>query len=228
MKKIALILIASLSLFPFTGKAQSRFTVGVGVGPQLSLSENAFSYVENKQAFGLLAPQVNIWGSYMFTNRLGLRLSIGGGDNASAKNTRESAGHGFYPYRFYSVNSFLDFLIDPRGKHSKLKSFIPQLYAGVGLGYTWGFRDIKVNGEIPYHWQTPTNPNLVFGFRGGFISNIRLSELLDLVIDLGLEAYVDSYNGVRPTEEDQKAREGYAGFPFDLRVPLTVGVRFKL
>ena len=45
---------------------------------------------------------------------------------------------------------------------------------------------------------------------------------------MGLEAYRDNYNGLQPTEHDQTAYTGYAGFPLDLRPMLSLGVIFRI
>lgn len=226
MKKIIVTVLLALSVLG-TATAQNnqkKFAVGVGGGALLSFGENFFTYTENGKFGGLVSGQGNIWGSYNMNRNLGLRLSVGAGSNSGARNSREVSGHGFYPYRFTSINTFLDLMIDPRGRHSKLKVFAPALYVGVGYAYTFGV----YNTNDAYHWQVITDPNHCFGFRAGFVANFSVSELIDLYIDLCAEAYTDNYNGLQPSQRDKEIREGYAGFPFDVRLPLSFGVKFKL
>ena len=47
---------------------------------------------------------------------------------------------------------------------------------------------------------------------------------LGIYADLGVEAFDDWYNGIRPTEVDHSDRKGYAGFPLDLAAKLQLGV----
>lgn len=226
MRKVFLTLLLALAVLgtATAQNSQKKFAVGVGGGMLVSLGENSFTYLEFGHGGGLLSGQGNLWGSYSFNKTLGLRLSVGAGSNSGARNSREVSGHGFYPYRFTSINSFVDLLVDMRGRHSRVKVFTPTLYAGIGYGYTFGVYNTNDN----YHWQVITDPNHAFGFRLGFMASFNINEWLGLFIDACAEAYTDNYNGLKPTEEDKAKREGYAGFPFDVRVPLSFGVRFNL
>ena len=56
-----------------------------------------------------------------------------------------------------------------------------------------------------------------FNFKGGF----------GIFADLCGEAYTDMFNGLRPFEFDHTAGTGYAGFPFDLRASLSLGVLYR-
>ena len=49
-----------------------------------------------------------------------------------------------------------------------------------------------------------------------------------LFADLCGEAFRDQYNGLQPSEHDQTAFEGYAGFPLDLRFSLSFGVIYRI
>lgn len=201
-----------------------KFALGVGGGPLVSLGENFFTYPEFGNTWGLISGQGNLWASYSMNRNLALRLSVGAGSNSGARNSRESTGHGFYPYRFTSVNGFVDLMIDPRGRHTRLKVFTPTLYLGIGYAYSFGIH----NTRDYYHWQAVSDPNQSFGFRLGFEACFNVNEWLGLYVDLCAEGYTDKYNGLEPSKEDKERREGYAGFPFDVRVPLSFGVKFRL
>lgn len=226
MKKTIVAVLLFLAFVSAHAQVQNpkRFAVGVGGGPLMSLSENFFTYPENGKFGGLISGEGNIWATYQMSKMFAVRLSVGAGGNSGAKNSREKSGHGFYPYRFASVNTFADIMVDPRGRHSKLRVFTPAVYLGVGYACTLGFDD----NNVPYHFQIAKGPNHCFGFRAGFVASFALSQLVELYVDAALEAYTDNYNGLRPTNADQSTREGYAGFPFDLRIPLNFGVRFNL
>ena len=45
--------------------------------------------------------------------------------------------------------------------------------------------------------------------------------------DICGEAYNDQYNGLQPTKHDQTAVKGYAGFPLDLRLSLSIGIIYR-
>ncbi len=224
MKKIIASVLIALSVLGTAAaqESQKKFAVGLGGGPLVSLSESSFTYWEFGHIFGLVSGHGNIWASYNMNRRMALRLSVSAGGNSAALNSRESAGKGFYPYRFTSVNSFLDLMVDPRGRHSRVKVLVPSLYVGVGYGYTFGLHPDY------YHFQSPTDPNHTFGFRVGFEGCFNVTDWLGLYFDICAEAYTDKYNGLEPSQRDKEIREGYAGFPFDMRLPLSFGVKFRL
>lgn len=226
MKKVLTVFVLALCLGPLAqAQSDKGFTLALGGGGLVSLNENSFSYSEFGHPFGLLAPQGTFWVSYNFNRNFGLRLSASYGGNSSAKNTRETAGHSFYPYAFNSVNGFLDVMFDVRNKNSKTKWIVPNLYLGAGVGHSFGMHDTNDN----YHWQHPTDPNTCFGMRAGIMLGFPLGKAIDLYVDGCVEAYTDAYNGLMPgPEEIEAAKPGYPGFPFDLRCPLSVGVRWRL
>ena len=70
----------------------------------------------------------------------------------------------------------------------------------------------------------PKDKNLAFGFRLGAMVEYDFTHNLGLLIDMNAEAYVDNFNGIRPSEDDHSSREGYAGFPLDLRAYASIGL----
>lgn len=189
-------------------------------GPSVSLGENYFSYDAHKKLFYLMSGQFSTGLMYDFTQRFSMRFTVGVGGNAGAKNTEETIGHGFYPYHYMNVSTFADFIFDPRGEHPRITVFKPYVYAGIGYGYTFGFHD--ANKE--YHWQVVTDPNHALGIRAGFMPVYYFNKFIGMYADLCLEAYTDSFNGLKPTEEDKTKTAGYPGFPFDLRPEVSVGL----
>ena len=187
-------------------------------GPALNLYENAFSYRDNGQAIKLFTLQGALAVGFDFSDAFGIRLQGAYGNDASAANVRQTSGGGFYPYRFRHVNLFADAVLNLSGLRGKVTAFRPKLYAGLGGAHTFGFT------ESHHPWQKIIGQNTVFGFRGGFIAEYTFASGLGLLADFCGEAYTDLYNGLMPSEEDQKAYEGYAGFPLDLRGILSLGL----
>ena len=247
MKKILLltaILFVGAAALPaqnaFVGGHQA-WTFALQGGPMYSVNENGFSYRENGYGSKLFSLQGSAAIGFEINNALGLRLSVGYGDNRSAANTRQTAAHGFYPYNFRSVNGFLDGTLDLNGNYAIERAFRPRLYVGVGVGHTFDFtkpttygtpkpaNNVGWEADNPFHpWQDICEKNTVFGFRAGFIAEYDFSQTFGIFADLCGEAYTDQYNGLQPTKDDQSDYQGYAGFPFDLRAMLSFGVIFRI
>lgn len=230
MKKFYLIFavlffgVATLSAQNAFVGGHSAWTIAVQGGAMYSVNENRFTYHENGHGWDLVTPQGSLAIGYEFTEGLGVRVSVGYGKNASACNSRQTSGGGFYPYTFKSINGFVDGTLDLNGNYAKERAFRPRLYAGIGLGHTYGFTDPK----HPWQGGFMTTNNTVFGFRGGFIAEYDFADWFGIFADLCGEAYRDNYNGLQPTKEDQSGYTGYAGFPLDLRAMLSFGVIFRI
>lgn len=195
-----------------------RVYIALQGGPALNIYENAFSYEDNGRAMDLFTFQGALAVGYDFSEVFGLRLQGAFGKDAGACNVRETAGGGFYPYSFRHVNLFADAVLNLAGFGGRSTAFRPKLYAGLGAAHTFGFTDAK------HPWQKVVGRNTVFGARGGFIAEYTFNSGIGLYADLCGEAYNDMYNGLMPSEEDQKRYEGYAGFPLDLRGIVSLGV----
>lgn len=228
MKKItsifAILLFGVLSLSAqnaFVG-GHRAWTFALQGGTLYSINENRFTYPENGHGADLWTLQGSAAIGYEFTEALGFRVSVGYGNNASACNSRQTAGGGFYPYQFKSINGFIDGTLDLTRNYGKPWSFHPVLYAGIGVGHTYDFTNPK------HPWQSVTPKNTTFGFRGGFIAEYDFSDWFGIYLDLCGEAYRDDYNGLQPTKKDQEHYQGYAGFPLDLRAMASFGVIFRI
>ena len=81
----------------------------------------------------------------------------------------------------------------------------------------------RVNDGI-HPWQEITNKNLAFGFRLGAMLEYDFGNNLGILVDMNAEAYLDNFNGLWPKDADIDEREGYAGFPLDLRAYASVGL----
>ena len=194
------------------------FYISLQGGPVLDIYENAFSYRENGRNLELIKYQGSLALGYDFSDSFGLRLSGAYGSDAGACNVRQTSGGGFYPYTFRHVTGFLDGIINLNGLAGNITYFRPKLYAGLGGAHTFGFTD-------PGHpWQRVTPKNNAFGFRLGFIAEYTFKSGFGIFADLCGEGWTDNYNGLKPSKEDQKDYEGYAGFPLDLRGLFGAGI----
>lgn len=229
--------VASLSAQNAFVGGHRAWTIALQGGGLYSINENGFSYRENGYGGKLFTLQGSAAIGYEFTQALGVRISVGYGDNRSAANTRQTAEAGFYPYNFRSINGFVDGVLDLKGNYGWEMDFRPLFYLGVGVGHTFNFTKPTAYGtpknstwekDNPFHpWQDIKQKNTTFGFRGGFIGEYDFTDVFGIFVDLGLEAYRDNYNGLQPSKEDQTAFTGYAGFPLDLRVMGSFGVIFR-
>ena len=242
MKKI--ILLFGVLCFGLTAvNAQNAFVGGhrawsfaLEGGPLYSINENHFSYRDNAFGSKLFSWQGAASVGYEFTNALGGRLWVAYGKNRGAANTMDTAQHGFYPYDFKSVNGFFDITFDLNGNFEVRHDFRPILYLGVGAGHTFGFTKPSAYGtpkasdwQGPFHpWQDIETRNTVFGFRGGFIAEYDFRPEFGVFADFCGEAYNDQYNGLQPTKQDQSGLKGYAGFPFDMRFSVSLGIIYRI
>lgn len=222
MRKLFLITaVAVLGVFSLSAQPIDRLThplnVSIFGGGMVSFNENSFTYRDNNHTLGLLGPQGGIAVGYDITQTAGARLSVSYGWNSGACNVLQTAARGFYPYRFSSVNVFADMLVKIVTTEN---GFSPMVYGGVGLGHSFGFTDSG------HPWQDVSPRNNAFGFRFGAIAQFAVASNVSLFIDLCGEAYTDTYNGLRPTAQDQADVDGYAGFPFDLRALLSFGCTY--
>lgn len=220
----------------FVGGHQA-WTFALQGGPLYSINENGFSYRDNGYGAKLFSWQGAAAVGYEFTNALGGRIWVGYGNNRGAANTMDTAEHGFYPYNFKSVNGFFDVTFDLNGNFAVEQAFRPIFYLGVGVGHTFKFSKPSDYGTQPNSTWEPGNPfhpwqdiqqkNTTFGFRGGFIAEFDIVPSFGFFADFCGEAYNDQYNGLQPTKQDQTHFEGYAGFPLDIRLSLSIGIIYR-
>ena len=213
-----------------------RWYVSVQGGPMYQSNENAFAYRWEGYGSKLLTYTAAASVGYDFNETWGLRGSLGYGLNRSAGNYKQSHDR-FYPYDFKSLSGFADLVLNFNGLNVVDRAFAPKLYAGVGLGHSFGFskptaygrqRDIDWAADRKFHpWQAIDESNYVFGFRFGAIAEYNFKGGFGVFADLCGEAYTDWFNGLEPNEIDHTAGTGYAGFPFDLRASLSVGVLYR-
>jgi opacity protein-like surface antigen len=200
---------------------EGRFYAGFQQGPMLNIYENHFSYRENGKALDLVTYQAGVFAGYDLNDIFGIRLSASYAKNAGACNTRDTAGGGFYPYTFNSINAFADAILDMHGLSDLQTFFRIKLYGGLGFGHSFKMTD-------PNHpWQRLNDPSTAFGFRFGGIAEYNVSDNIGLFADVCGEAYTDEYNGLIPSVKDQENFEGYGGFPLDIRGLVSLGLLYR-
>lgn len=245
MKKILMVIAASL-FFLAASNAQDKPVfdhsgtafVAVQGGLSYSVNENYYTYRDAGAKSQLFQPQAGLSVGYWFNPMWGARLSAAYGTNRSALNFKEvPAVNGttpqFCPYGFKSVSVFADAMIDVLGIKDQVRRLRPIIFGGIGFGHSYGLGTTKDTPEAYYakHWQRAflTDPNNVFAFRFGGILEYTFPSGFSLFGEISGEAYTDSFNGLKPTEDDKKVgtKNGrYAGMPLDCRAMASFGVAF--
>lgn len=223
---------------------EKPFRVSLQGGPMYSRNENSFAYEYFASPFDLITWQFSGAVGYDFTNAFGIRASLGYTNNNPAAGNVHQTNIGyirndgtddrFFPYTFKSFNGFVDAVLHLKGRYGIRTSFDPQVYAGLGAGYTYNLKASPANefapkndGHIhPWQYQDITDPNFVGGFRLGFIAEYNFTDAIGAFADICGEAYFDRYNGLMPTGRFIDYLRGYAGFPFDLRGHISLGMVF--
>lgn len=217
-----------------------KFSISVQGGPMYSRNENSFAYEYYGHKNDLFTWQASVGLGYDFTKTFALRGNIGYAVNPGAGNVYQTnigytsndtnVDDRFFPYSFKSITYFVDAVLKLNGLNDVKSAFEPKLYFGLGGAHTYALNPTADNAYFAkygkFHpWQLTHDPNEVIGFRLGAIAQYNLPFGLGFYADLCGEAYTDNFNGLMPTAEDTKfnAFQGYAGFPFDLRVFVSLG-----
>ena len=213
-----------------------RWYVSVQGGPMYSSNENAFAYRWEGYGAKLVTYTAAAAAGYDFNDTWGLRGSVSYGLNRGAGNYSQSHNM-FYPYDFKNVSGFCDVVLNFNGLNAVEKAFAVKTYLGMGVGHSFGFskptgygeqRTVAWQAEEKFHpCQHVNERNTVFGMRAGVIAEYNFKGGFGIFADLCGEAYNDWFNGLEPDEIDHTAGTGYAGFPFDLRASLSLGVLYR-
>lgn len=204
---------------------RKKMFVTVQGGGLLSINENFRAYGDDGKNSDLLTLQGSASFGYQFTPVSGVRVWAGYAGNRSACNKEETSGHRFYPYKFNSINAFVDYVMDFSGFSDHDWTVVPKLYAGVGIGSTSGFEKTPDNpapGNRFHPWQEVSTKNTVLGFRCGLIVEYMISQSFGILADFGGEFYMDDYNGLNTG--DEVSEKGDKNFPLDFRGVASLGV----
>ena len=197
-----------------------------------NVHDNFKSYLNHNRGLNLVTGGFYLDGMYDFTKLFGVRLSLAIGNNAGACNSQE-AGGGFYPYYFRSLNAFADAMIHFGTAED---AFSSRIYGGLGIAHTYDLVEEMKDGitSWPHPWEGSTGqklpytrePNDVFGFRLGYLGEWHVTPEVGILIDACGEFYSDTYDGLMPAWDEHQPYRGYAGFPFDMRFTLSMGIAY--
>lgn len=204
---------------------RKKMYISLQGGGLVSLNENYRTYGDNGKNSDLLTGLGSAALGYQFTPVSGVRVWAGYAGNRGACNSKETSGHRFYPYKFNSINAFVDYVMDFSGFNDSDWTVVPKLYAGIGVGSTFGFEKTPDNpapGNQLHPFQEVSDKNSALGFRGGFILEFMVSKSFGILADLGGELYTDGYNGINPKKEVSES--GDKNFPLDFRGVASLGV----
>ena len=218
---IAALLLGASSMFAQNKAAYDYtgcFNVSVQGGMNYSLSENHFSYYDNRMGKELFNLQGSVSVGYDFSPAFGVRFNVNYGKNSGACNVRQTSQRGFWPYDFNNLDFFADAILNLYGLAEETGPFAIKLYAGLGWAYTFGFTDAD------HPWQDTYKDNGSLGLRAGAIFEYDFKNGFGIFADLSGAGYTDRYNGLEPLNTDQDSYNGYAGFPFDLKAQISLGI----
>ena len=225
------LLVSAVSVGAQTRKVSAPWGISVRGGVIGNVHENVMSYFRHRRFSDLVTAGFSVDGMYDFTNLFGVRLSVASGKNAGACNSQE-AGGGFYPYQFRSINAFADAMIHFGTPED---AFSSRIYGGLGLGHTYDLIEEVKEGvtDWPHPWATPDQPlprtkepNNAFGFRVGYLGEWHVTPEVGILIDACGEFYTDLYDCLMPPFDDHGSYRGYAGFPFDMRFIVSLGIAY--
>ena len=188
-----------------------RWNIALFGGPLVFGSDCSGEFSSHFMTESLFSPLGGVALGYHFTDGHGMRLFA----NYSNKTGLLPPEHGFYPYNFRSVQVFGDYLLNMEGLGENYTAFVPQMYVGLGAGYTFGFRTSWMDEELD---ALLSQRNLVPAFHLGTVLEYGFRNGLGLFFDLGGAFYLDTYNG-----------QAFMGFPFDFEIDAVFGLiyRFK-
>ena len=227
----ACMLVSVFSAGAQTKKVASPWGISIRGGVIGNVHENVMSYFKHRRIVDLVTAGFSVDGMYDFTNIFGVRMSVGMGNNAGACNSQEVDG-GFYPYTFRSINAFADAMIHFGTPED---AFSSRIYGGLGFAHTYDLVEEMKDGitSWPHPWATPEKSlpgteeaNNVFGFRIGYLGEWHVTPEVGILIDACGEFYSDRYDCLMPTLDDHDSYRGYAGFPFDMRFVISLGIAY--
>ena len=188
-------------------------------GVTLSMAENMSGHGLGK----ICGPMGELGVGKQFSNSWSTRLSLGykqqkGWTSKEALAASTLLGDGDYSYRIVSfyVDEMLSLtrLLLP---YNEQRALDLQLFAGVGLNYSFGFDD-KVDRWERYGYPVDGKDFVNFAFRGGLQCLYKVSNTADLTLQGTFNMLNDNYNGVKHKDK----------FSFDSYVDVTLGVRVHL
>jgi len=195
------------------------WNISFQAGPNYQIYENYFAYHRHRQGADLFNIQKTLNLGYDFTRSFGMRASMNFGHNSAAYNIENTDDHAFRPYSFRSLDVFVDAILNINGLSDDLGRCNQKVFAGLGFGKTFGFKD-ETDNQHP--WQNYKTSNIALAFRFGYILEYNFTGEAGMFFELGGTGFADNYNGLEPGEFDHYG-EGYAGFPLDIKISASIG-----
>ena len=123
-------------------------------------------------------------------------------------------------YTFQMASLYVDELLsltDMFCPYNELRRLNIQVFAGMGLDYSFGF-DKKVENWERYGYPVDGKDHVNFAVRGGLLCMYKLNDTADLYLQGKCHMVGDNYNGVKHAN----------GFVFDSYLDVSLGVRIHL
>lgn len=188
-------------------------------GVSISMAENMSGH-----KFGRICqPMFDFGLGKQFSYVLGMRLTMGYKGQtgwASKEALAKSSLLGDGDYSFKMAVLYVDGILDVTNlccPYNEARRLGAQLFAGVGLNYSFSFDD-KVKRWARYGYPVDGTDFVNFSIRGGALVSYRLSDAADLMLQGTYTLVNDDYNGVKHS----------TSFVFDSYVDVSVGLRVHL
>ena len=188
-------------------------------GTSTSLAENMGGH-----GFGKITQPMFDFGfgkqfSHIFSTRLTIGYKAQSGwaskEALAASSLLEKGGYTFKMATFY-VDEMLD-LTHLFLSYNEKRRLGFQLFAGVGLNYSFSFDD-KVKRWARYGYPVDGTDFINVALRGGLLASYQLSEVADVMLQGTINMVGDDYNGVRHSPS----------FAFESYVDVSLGIRVHL
>ena len=191
----------------FNGGVSASLAENASEHKKLDLRQPMFDFAIGKQT------------SYIWSTRLlfGYRKQKGWADKDVVKKTPLLGDGG---YGFKMAVGFVDEMVSLTNifcRYNERRWLNVQMFAGVGMNYTWGF-DKGVENWDQYGYEVDATDQINLALRGGLQFLVKLSPAVDMVMQGTYTMVGDGYNG--RTHSDK--------FAFDPYVEASVGIRYHM
>lgn len=200
-------------------RASDNWFVEFSGGGSVSMAENMSGHGLGKICmpmfdFGVGKQFSNVWSTRLV---LGYRQQKGwASKEALAVSSLLEDGDYQFKVAVASIDEMLS-LTNMLCPYNELRRLNVQLFAGLGLNYSFDF-DKKVEKWTRYGYPVDGTDFVNFALRGGLAVQYKMSEALDLTLQGAYTAVSDNYNGVKHSES----------FAFDTYLDVSVGIKFHL
>ena len=219
MKKLAIIIVTVLCALPMTATTQQysgvkadtitglrhykfwdNWFLGIHAGANSSLGEN----VRPRDIKDVIGPSFGLSVGKYFSPAVGARIQgmfnfqTGKANEEAINNNPKIFGDGLYDFKNISVHADALFnLSNIFCQYKESRRFNVVGFIGLGLNHTFDFDDLKAWGNVKDgKYNVCADSRNAIGMRAGLQFNYKLSNPLDLALDIAMNASDDKYNGV--------------------------------